>query len=134
MPAADCRWRFYISGIPDTAEALIVRNDRNPSGGLAGKKIAVPFTLHGPLQPAGDNWRTLNVDEKSVQLINRWPAGNCRGMGREAILMRRMSGEPALSQLKANGRILISGRDVRAWGKPTYDLWVADSKFANTAS
>lgn len=119
---------FYISGIPDTAEAMIVRNDRNPSGGLAGKKIAVPFTstAHYSLLATLEN---LNIDEKSVQLVNLRPAEIVAAWERGDIDAAYVW-EPALSQLKANGQILISGRDVRAWGKPTYDLWVADSKFA----
>lgn len=103
---------FYISGIPDTAEALIVRNDRNPSGGLAGKKIAVPFTstAHYSLLATLEN---LNVDEKSVQLINLRPAEIVAAWERGDIDAAYVW-EPALSQLKANGQILISGRDVRA--------------------
>ncbi|VDY32974.1 Sulfate starvation-induced protein 1 [Morganella morganii] len=97
-------------------------------GGLAGKKIAVPFTstAHYSLLATLEN---LNVDEKSVQLINLRPAEIAAAWERGDIDAAYVW-EPALSQLKANGQILISGRDVRAWGKPTYDLWVADSKFA----
>lgn len=120
---------FYISGIPDTAEALIIRNDRDPSGGLAGKKIAVPFTstAHYSLLAALEH---LNIDEKSVQLVNLRPADIVAAWERGDIDAAYVW-EPALSQLKANGQIRISGRDVRAWGKPTYDLWVADSNFAS---
>lgn len=119
---------FYISGIPDTAEALIVRNDRDPSGGLAGKKIAVPFTstAHYSLLATLAH---LNIDEKSVQLINLRPAEIAAAWERGDIDAAYVW-EPVLSQLKANGQIRVSGRDVRAWGKPTYDLWVADSTFA----
>lgn len=119
---------FYISGIPDTAEALIVRNDRNPSGGLAGKKIAVPFTstAHYSLLATLAH---LNIDENSVQLVNLRPAEIVAAWERGDIDAAYVW-EPALSQLKANGQIRVSGRDVRKWGKPTYDLWVADSTFA----
>lgn len=119
---------FYISGIPDTAEALIVRNDRAPLDGLAGKKIAVPFTstAHYSLLATLEH---LKINEKLVQLVNLRPSEIVAAWERGDIDAAYVW-EPALSQLKVNGQIQISGRDVRKWGKPTYDLWVADSNFA----
>lgn len=123
---------FYIAAILGTSEALIIRNDRYSSGGLTGKKIAVPFTstAHYSLLAALAH---LNIDEKSVQLINLRPAEIVAAWEREDIDAAYVW-EPALSQLKASGQILMSGRDMSARGKPTYDLWVAENTFAEQHS
>ncbi|MGO8470047.1 hypothetical protein AB9F45_37065, partial [Rhizobium leguminosarum] len=38
--------------------------------------------------------------------------------------------DPALTELKKNGKVLVTSKDVADKGAPTFSAWVAASKFA----
>ena len=121
---------IFIAAEIGTAEALVVRNGAGIAkpADLAGKKIAVPFvsTTHYSLLAALKHW---GLDAKKVQVINlrppeitaAWQRGDIDGA---------YVWDPALGQIKTNGKLLTSSAEVAGWGAPTFDAWIVRKDFA----
>lgn len=120
----------FLLDVADENEALIARDGTGISSiaDLRGKRIATPFasTSHYSLLAALEqNGLTPN----DVQLIDLQP---------QPILAAWERGDidaayvwlPSLDQLRQSGTQLISSRELAAGGKPTLDLGVVSSAFA----
>lgn len=122
---------WVLDNIAD-AEALVVRDGSgvaSPSD-LKGKKIGVPFvsTTHFHTLFALEQF---GLGEKDVRVINMSPnaivAAWIRGDIDGAFVW-----DPALGKIKATGNVLISSKQLGAWGKPTFDGIVANKKFTKS--
>lgn len=119
---------FFIASVLGESEALVVNGKISKPEDLIGKKIAVPYvsTTHYSFLSALKHW---NIDASKLDIVNlrppeitaAWKRGDIDGA---------YVWEPALSQLKTDGKVLVSSEDVGKWGAPTYDVWVARKDFA----
>ncbi len=113
-----------------STEALVVRRGAGINGpsDLIGKRVATPFvsTSHYSLLAALHHWR---IDPASVQIFNLSPPQIAAAWARHDIDAAYVW-DPALGQLKADGRILTGSDQVAAWGSPTFDVWVTRRDFA----
>ena len=119
---------FYISGVIGQSEALVVNQKIAKPEDLIGKKVAVPFvsTTHYSLLSALKHW---NIDAKKVDIVNLRPPEITAAWKRGDIDAAYVW-EPALSQAKQTGKVLVSSEEVGKWGAPTYDLWIVRKDFA----
>ena len=119
---------FYISGVIGQSEALVVSNKISKPEDLVGKKVAVPFvsTTHYSLLSALKHW---NIDAKKVDIVNLRPPEITAAWKRGDIDAAYVW-EPALSQAKQTGKVLVRSEEVGKWGAPTYDLWIVRKDFA----
>jgi taurine transport system substrate-binding protein len=112
------------------SESLVVRAGAGIArpADLAGKKIGVPFvsTSHYSLLAALDHW---HVDAARVQVLNLSPPQIAAAWARRDIDAAYVW-DPALGEIKADGRVLTGSDEVGAWGAPTFDLWVTRRDFA----
>ncbi len=112
------------------AEALVVRDGTGivAPQDLVGKTIGVPFasTTHFHLLFALEQF---SIAQKEVTIQNMQP---------QQIAEAWQSGEidaafvwdPALSEIKKTGKVLITSGLLSSWGKATFDAMVADRTFA----
>lgn len=123
---------FYVAQLTGTDEELVIRNGSGIAkpADLVGKKIATPFisTSHFSLLGALKHWK---IDPKSVQLLNLRPPEIAAAWARGDIDGAYVW-DPALTQIKASGKVLVSSDQVGKWGSPTFDLWVVRKDFAAT--
>lgn len=122
---------FLIGKSIDSAESLIVRNGAGidkPSD-LKGKKIAVPVgsTAHFSLMGALKHW---GISEKDAQVIGMSPPEINAAWTQNAI-DAAFIWEPVQTQLRANGKRMVTAGEVGSWGFPTFNGWVVNSRFAN---
>jgi len=121
---------FFIAAEIGSAEALVVRNGANiaKASDLVGKKVAVPFvsTTHYSLLAALKHW---GVDAKKVNIVNLRPTEITAAWARGDIDAAYVW-DPALGQIKANGKLLTSSAEVAKWGAPTFDAWIVRKDFA----
>lgn len=112
------------------SEALVVRRGAGIAGprDLIGKRVATPFisTSHYSLLAALHHWR---IDPASVRILNLSPPQIAAAWARHDIDAAYVW-DPALGQLKADGRILVGSDQVAGWGSPTFDVWVTRQDFA----
>ncbi|MGR5246371.1 taurine ABC transporter substrate-binding protein [Vibrio sp. PNB23_22_6] len=111
------------------AEALVVKNSSgitSPSD-LKGKRIAVPFvsTTHFHMLFALEQF---GLSEKEVKLINMQPNAIMAAWQRGDI-DGAFIWDPALGKIKQDGSVLISSKQLSAWGKPTFDGMIASKEF-----
>ncbi len=111
------------------AEALVVKNGSGISSpsDLKGKKIAVPFvsTTHFHMLFALEQF---GLSEKDVKLINMQPNAIMAAWQRGDI-DGAFIWDPALGNIKKDGYVLISSKQLSAWGKPTFDGMIASKEF-----
>ncbi|WP_456052723.1 taurine ABC transporter substrate-binding protein [Vibrio sp. WJH972] len=113
------------------AEALVVRNGSGiiAPADMVGKKIAVPFvsTTHFHMLFALEQF---GLSEKEVKLINMQPnsimAAWIRGDIDGAFIW-----DPALAKIKADGKVLVTSKELSSWGKPTFDGMIASKQFTS---
>ncbi len=116
---------FYVSSISGTDEALVVRD---------GAGIATPADLRGKRLSAApvstDHYQLLatlkqnGIAEKDAtvlalpqpEIVAAWKRGDIDGA---------FVWDPALSELKKNGKVLLTSRQVAERGAPTFNAWVA---------
>ena len=121
---------FYLASISGVDEALVVRNGSgiNSLADLKGKKLAAApvSTDHYQLLAL---IKSLGLTEKDVQVFAiRQPeivAGYNRGD-----LDGGFVWDPALTELKKNGKVIATSKDVADKGAPTFSAWVATAAFA----
>lgn len=119
---------FFVASVLGQSEALVTNDKISKPEDLIGKKVAVPFvsTTHYSLLSALKHW---NVDAKKVEIVNLRPPEITAAWQRGDIDAAYVW-DPALSQLKTNGKVLVSSEEVGKWGAPTYDLWIVRKDFA----
>jgi len=120
---------FWILDNINNAEAMVVRNGSGINGpqDLKGKTLAVPFvsTTHYHAMFALQTWgikpselKILNMQPN--QIVAAWERGDV-----DAAYVWN----PALDQLKKNGKVLITSGELSAKGKPTFDGIAVDRKW-----
>ncbi|MDF2823155.1 MAG: Substrate-binding region of ABC-type glycine betaine transport system [Mycobacterium sp.] len=120
----------FVLDVAGDNEALVARNESrvNTIPELRGKRIATPFasTAHYSLLAALDqNGLTANdvslVDLQPQAILAAWERGD---------IDAAYTWLPTLDQLRAGGKDLITSRQLAADGKPTLDLGVVSTEFA----
>ncbi|MET0746888.1 MAG: taurine ABC transporter substrate-binding protein [Rhizobium sp.] len=122
---------FYLSSISGIDEALVVRNGSGIEtlADLKGKKLAAApvSTDHYQLLAL---IKSLGLTEKDVQVFAipqpQIVAGFARGDIDGGFVW-----DPALTELKKNGKVLVTSKDVADKGAPTFSAWVAATDFAD---
>lgn len=121
---------FYVASISGTDEALVVRNGSGIQtvADLKGKKLAAA--------PAStDHYQLLalvksqGLTEKDVQVFAIPQPEIVAGYNR-GDLDGGFVWDPALTELKKNGKVLVTSKDVADKGAPTFSAWVATAAFA----
>jgi taurine transport system substrate-binding protein len=111
------------------AEALVVRDGSGivAPQDLKGKKLATPFvsTTHFHTLFALEQF---GLNPKDLTIINLPPNGIAAAWIRGDI-DAAFVWDPALSNIKRTGKVLITSGDLGRWGKPTFDGIVADRDF-----
>jgi taurine transport system substrate-binding protein len=121
---------FFVATISGTDEALVVRNDAGieKPADLKGKRLAAApvstdhYQLLAVLKQEG-------IPEKEAQvfaipqpeIVAAWNRGD---------LDAGFVWDPALTELKKNGKVLLTSRQVADRGAPTFTAWVATAAFA----
>lgn len=121
---------FYLASISGIDEALVVRNGSgiNSLADLKGKKLAAApvstdhYQLLALLKKQG-------LSEKDVQVFAIPQPEIVAGFNR-GDLDGGFVWDPALTELKKNGKVLITSKQVAEQGAPTFSAWVATGKFA----
>lgn len=125
---------YQIAFVLDVAgdnEALVARNGSGVTGiaSLKGKKVGTPFastahySLLAALNQAGLKESDLTIVDLEPQDIQAaWARGD---------LDAAYTWLPSLDELKKTGKVLISSRQLATAGKPTLDLGVVSTPFAD---
>lgn len=121
----------FVLDVAGDNEALVVRDGSGISSveGLRGKKVASPFasTSHYSLLAALDR---AKVPESAVTIVDLEPqdilAAWTRGDIDAAYVWL-----PVLDDLRKNGKVLTTSRELAGAGKPTLDLGVVSTAFVN---
>jgi taurine transport system substrate-binding protein len=121
---------FYLASISGVDEALVVRNGSgiNTLADLKGKKLAAApvSTDHYQLLAL---IKSLGLSEKDVQVFAIPQPEIVAGYNR-GDLDGGFVWDPALTELKKNGKVIVTSRDVADKGAPTFSAWVATGAFA----
>lgn len=121
---------FYLASISGIDEALVVRNGSgiNSLADLKGKKLAAApvstdhYQLLALLKKQG-------LSEKDVQVFAIPQPEIVAGFNR-GDLDGGFVWDPALTELKKNGKVLVTSKQVAEQGAPTFSAWVAAGQFA----
>ena len=121
---------FYLASISGIDEALVVRNGSGIESvnDLKGKKLAAApvSTDHYQLLAL---IKSLGLTEKDVQVF-AIPQPEIVASYNRGDIDGGFVWDPALTELKKNGKVLVTSKDVADKGAPTFSAWVATSKFA----
>ena len=121
---------FYLASISGTDEALVARNGSgiNSIADLKGKKLAAA--------PVSTDYyqllaliKTQGLTEKDVQLF-AIPQPEIVAAYNRGDLDGAFVWDPALTELKKNGKVLVTSKDVADKGAPTFSAWVVTAAFA----
>ncbi len=121
---------FYLASISGIDEALVVRNGSgiNSLADLKGKRLAAApvstdhYQLLALLKKQG-------LSEKDVQVFAIPQPEIVAGFNR-GDLDGGFVWDPALTELKKNGKVLVTSKQVAEQGAPTFSAWVATGQFA----
>jgi taurine transport system substrate-binding protein len=120
---------FHLASISGTDEALVVRNGSGIEklSDLKGKKLAAApaSTDHYQLLAL---IKSLGLSEKDVQVFAIPQPEIVAGFNRGDI-DGGFVWDPALTELKKNGKVLITSKEVAEKGAPTFSAWVATAAF-----
>jgi taurine transport system substrate-binding protein len=121
---------FYLASISGTDEALVVRNGSgiNSVKDLRGKKLAAApvSTDHYQLLAL---IKSQGLTEKDVQVF-AIPQPEIVAAYNRGDIDGGFVWDPALTELKKNGKVLVTSKDVAEQGAPTFSAWVATGAFA----
>lgn len=121
---------FHLSSISGTDEALVVRNGSGIQSlsDLKGKKLAAApvSTDHYQLLAL---IKSQGLTEKDVQVF-AIPQPEIVAAYNRGDLDGGFVWDPALTELKKNGKVLATSKDVADKGAPTFSAWVATGAFA----
>ena len=118
-----------FSDVIGKAESLIAHNGSgiNSIADLKGKRIAVPvgstahFSLMGALKHAGIAETDVTiVSMKPDQIAASWDQG---------VIDAAWIWQPVQSEILKSGKLIIGADQTAAWGYPTFDGWVVNTKF-----
>ncbi len=121
---------FHLATISGTDEALVVRNGsgiEKPSD-LKGKKLAA-----APVST--DHYQLLavlkqeKISERDAQVF-AIPQPDIVAAWNRGDLDAAFVWDPALTELKKNGKVLLTSKEVADRGAPTFSAWVATASFA----
>jgi taurine transport system substrate-binding protein len=120
---------FYINDASGPSEALVVRNGSgiNSLADLKGKKLAA-----APVSTAHYQFlaliKSLGLSEKDVQVF-AIPQPEIVAAYQRGDLDGGFVWDPALTELKKNGKVLVTSKDVADRGAPTFGAWVVTAAF-----
>ena len=121
---------FYLASISGTDEALVVRNGSgiHTVADLKGKKLAAApvSTDHYQLLAL---IKSQGLTEKDVQVF-AIPQPEIVAAYNRGDIDGAFVWDPALSELKKTGRVLVTSKEVAEKGAPTFSAWVATGAFA----
>ncbi|MFI6234856.1 ABC transporter substrate-binding protein [Micromonospora sp. NPDC050784] len=121
----------FVLDVAGDNEALVARNGADVASitDLRGKKIGTPFasTAHFSLLAALER---AGVKESEVTLVDLEPQDILAAWTR-GDLDAAYSWLPSLDELKKTGKVLLSSRELATAGKPTLDLGVVSTAFAD---
>ncbi|MBY5871959.1 taurine ABC transporter substrate-binding protein [Rhizobium leguminosarum] len=121
---------FYLASISGIDEALVVRNGSGVESlnDLKGKKLAAApvSTDHYQLLAL---IKSLGLTEKDVQVF-AIPQPEIVASYNRGDIDGGFVWDPALTELKKNGKVLVTSKEVADKGAPTFSAWVATSTFA----
>ena len=121
---------FYVASISGTDEALVVRNGSGIEklSDLRGKKLAAApvSTDHYQLLAL---IKSQGLTEKDVQIF-AIPQPEIVAAFNRGDIDGGFVWDPALTELKKNGKVLVTSKDVADKGAPTFSAWVATGAFA----
>jgi taurine transport system substrate-binding protein len=121
---------FYLASISGIDEALVVRDGSgiNSLADLKGKKLAAApvSTDHYQLLAL---IKSLGLNEKDVQVF-AIPQPEIVAGYNYGDLDGGFVWDPALTELKKNGKVLVTSKEVADKGAPTFSAWVATAAFA----
>jgi len=121
---------FYLASISGTDEALVVRNGSgiNTVADLKGKKLAAApvSTDHYQLLAL---IKSQGLTEKDVQVF-AIPQPEIVAAYNRGDIDGGFVWDPALTELKKNGKVLVTSKEVAEKGAPTFSAWVATAAFA----
>ncbi|MER5873034.1 ABC transporter substrate-binding protein [Streptomyces sp. NPDC002044] len=118
----------WIHDLIGDNEALVAKTGINSVQELAGKKVATPFgsTAHYSLLAA---LTAAGVEPSAVQIIDLQPQDALAAWKRGDIDAAYVW-TPSLGELRKDGKVLVSSRQLARQGKPTADLGVVTNAFA----
>lgn len=121
---------FWVIEDIASAEALVVRDGSgiNAPQDLKGKSIAVPFvsTTHFHVLFALEQF---GIRSRDVSLRNLQPP-QIAAAWRRGDIDAAFVWDPALAEIKKNGKVLITSGQLSSWGKATFDGLVVNRNFA----
>lgn len=121
---------FYLATISGTDEALVVRNGSGieKPADIKGKKLAAApvSTDHYQLLAVLKQEKLTERDAQvfaipQPDIVAAWNRGDLDGA---------FVWDPALTELKKTGKVLLTSREVADRGAPTFSAWVATAAFA----
>jgi taurine transport system substrate-binding protein len=119
---------FYISAVAGDGEALVVRPDIKTPADLKGKKLAAApvstdhYQLLAVLKQEGISEKETQVIAiPQPEIVAAWKRGDIDGA---------FVWDPALSELKKDGKVLLTAGQVSERGAPTFSALVATGEFA----
>lgn len=119
---------FYISFVSGDGEALVVRPDIKSPADLKGKKLAAApvstdhYQLLAVLKQEGISEKESQVIAiPQPEIVAAWKRGDIDGA---------FVWDPALSELKKDGKVLLTSGEVAKRGAPTFSALVATGPFA----
>lgn len=121
---------FHLASISGTDEALVVRNGSGIEklADIKGKKLAAApvSTDHYQLLALV---KSLGLTEKDVQVF-AIPQPEIVAAYNRGDIDGGFVWDPALTELKKTGKVLITSKEVAERGAPTFSAWVATGAFA----
>ncbi|MFD4155123.1 glycine betaine ABC transporter substrate-binding protein [Streptomyces hydrogenans] len=119
---------LWIHDLIGDNEALVARKEIGSVAALKGRKVAAPFgsTAHYSLLAALD---AAGLSAADVSLVDLQPQDALAAWQRGDIDAAYVW-TPSLTELRKNGKVLVTSREIAARGKPTADLGVVTDAFA----
>jgi len=119
---------FYISAVAGEGEALVVRPDIRTPADLKGRKLAAApvstdhYQLLAVLKQEGFSSKDAQVIAiPQPEIVAAWKRGDIDGA---------FVWDPALAELKKDGKVLLTSGQVAERGAPTFSALVATGEFA----
>jgi taurine transport system substrate-binding protein len=120
----------FVLDVAGDNEALVARDGTGITdvAGLRGKKVGTPFasTAHYSLLAALDR---AGVKESELTVVDLEPQ-DIQAAWTRGDLDAAYTWLPSLAEIKKTGKVLISSRQLATAGKPTLDLGVVSTAFA----
>lgn len=118
-----------FSDVIGKAESLIAHNGSgiNSIADLKGKRVAVPvgstshYSLMGALKHAG-------IPESDVTIVSMKP-DQIAASWDQGVIDAAWIWQPVQSEILKSGKLIIGADETAAWGYPTFDGWVVNTKF-----